>query len=439
MKIGIIGPSQIVAKANRVIKNEFPQIEPVNYVYSIYLETLALLQYHHLEVDALLFTGKTPYTLACKSIPSSVPWEYVPRSGSSMLRVLLSAKLWTDYDICNVSIDTYDQALLHECYQEIGLPIDQLKIFISKEDLISQNYHERVCEFHTFNYIQNRVSCCITGLQRVYDELRTQSIPCLLIEPTTNIIRETLLKLQLKYLVKVNQQSQLAAVSIQIDSPSEYSLLADNEYSIALNRMKVSEQVYLFAQRIQAAVMETGDTNYLLFTTTQLLENETDNLKAIELLNAVKLNTSCTVSIGIGYGKTASEVKNGALLGMQHASKKGGSLAFIVFNGKQIIGPMDSVRHTKDASPPMIDERFLRISDKVGVSINTVYKLQCIVDHFGKTTFTTKELAPLFGVTTRTMNRLIDKFESQGYAKMIGKRIIGNSGRPSRIIQLMLE
>jgi len=283
------------------------------------------------------------------------------------------------------------------------------------------------------------VSCCITALQAVYDELRLYSIPCLLLEPTANVIRETLYKLQLKYLVKVSQQSQLVAICVQIDTLNELSLLADDEYQAALNRTKVSEQVYLFAQRIQAAVIETSEKKYLLFTTAHLLENETNNVKSIDLLYAVQINTSSTVSVGIGYGKTANEAKIGANRGMLHASKKGGNLAFIVYDGKKTIGPLTNIASSKEKADHVIDEKFLRISEKVGVSINTVFKLFCIIEQYGKNEFTIKELSPLFGVTTRTMNRIVEKFEAKGYCKLIGKRIIGNAGRPSRIILLSLE
>ncbi len=438
MKVGIIGPSQIVAKTRQIIQKDFPQIEPVEYIYSIYSETPDILKYHQLEVESLLFTGKTPYTLAGKFIKPTVPWEYVPRSGGSLMRVLLHAKLWTDYDICNISVDTYDQDLLHEVYEEIGLPLNQLKLYIAEEQQPTADYQARICDFHKRNYHENHVSCCITALQGAYDELRACSLPCLLLEPTANIIRETLYKLQLKYLVKVSQQSQLAAICIQIDPTNELSLLADDDYQTALNRTKVSEQIYLFAQRIQAAVIESGDGNYLLFTTMQLLENETDHLKSIDLLHAVQTNTASTISIGIGYGKTANEAKCGANRGMLHAGKKGGNLAFIVYNGKKIIGPLANVAQSTEPPTPSVDEKFLRISEKVGVSVNTVFKLHCIAAQHGKSEFTINELAPLFGVTIRTMNRIIEKLAAYGFSKIIGKRVMGGSGRPSRIIRLHL-
>lgn len=439
MKVGVIGPSQIVAKTVKVIKREFPQIEPVEYIYAIYTETPAIIKYHQLEVDALLFTGKTPYTLAGKQLKQTVPWEYVPRSGSSLLRILLYAKIWTEYDIRNISFDTYNQDLLYEAYQEIGIPVDQLKLFISQESMIPGDYHRQICSFHRKNFAENQVSCCITALQAVYDELQADGIPCLLLEPTTNVIRETLYKLQLKYLVKLSQQSQLVALCIQIDSPNELSLLADDEYQAALNRTKVSEQVYLFAQRIQAAVIETEGNKYLLFTTMQLLDNETNSFKNLDLLYAVQANTNSTISVGIGYGQTANAAKLGANRGMLQASKKGGNMAFIVYDDKKIIGPLASVAPNKESKNPVIDEKFLRIAQTVGISVNTAFKLHCVTSQTGRNEFTVKELAPLFGVTDRTMNRIIEKFVAAGYCKLIGKRILGKAGRPTRIIQLSLE
>ena len=65
---------------------------------------------------------------------------------------------------------------------------------------------------------------------------------------------------------------------------------------------------------------------------------------------------------------------------------------------------------------------------------NTVFKFCCIIDQYDKNEFTIKELAPLFGVTTSTLNRIIDKFETKGYCKIIGKLIIRSSERPGRII-----
>ena len=170
----------------------------------------------------------------------------------------------------------------------------------------------------------------------------------------------------------------------------------------------------------------------------QLLENETDHLKSIDLLHAVQTNTASTISIGIGYGKTANEAKCGANRGMLHAGKKGGNLAFIVYNGKKIIGPLANVAQSTEPPTPSVDEKFLRISEKVGVSVNTVFKLHCIAAQHGKSEFTINELAPLFGVTIRTMNRIIEKLAAYGFSKIIGKRVMGGSGRPSRIIRLHL-
>ena len=197
--------------------------------------------------------------------------------------------------------------------------------------------------------------------------------------------------------------------------------------------------MYLFAQRIQAAVIETEGNKYLLFTTMQLLDNETNSFKNLDLLYAVQANTNSTISVGIGYGQTANAAKLGANRGMLQASKKGGNMAFIVYDDKKIIGPLASVAPNKESKNPVIDEKFLRIAQTVGISVNTAFKLHCVTSQTGRNEFTVKELAPLFGVTDRTMNRIIEKFVAAGYCKLIGKRILGKAGRPTRIIQLSLE
>lgn len=439
MKVGVIGPQQLVSKITQVIKQEFPQFEAFSYVYSDFTDTPRIIRYHQPELDALLFAGKTPFTLASKVIRPAVPWEYIPRSGSSLLRILLHTKLSTDYDICNISFDTYSLDLLYEAYAEIGIPRDRLRIFAADEYAVQADYQDYVCAFHAENYSRNRVSCCITALGGAYQYLTDRGIPALMIEPTNNVIRETLNKLQLKYLVQVSQQSQLVAICVRIDTPSEHSLLDDSDYQGVIDRMKVAEQIYLYAQKIQAAVIETDSRNYLLFSTRQMLESETNDLKNIDLLKSVRDSTSSTVSVGVGYGKTAREVKHGAHLGVTRASKRGGNLAYIVYDGKKIIGPVKSApQETKDAER-LIDERFLRISEKVGVSVNTVFRIHCIVEQHGQGGLTGKELAALLGVTARTVNRLVEKFEVGGFVKTVGRRVIGGAGRPSRIIRICFD
>ncbi len=67
-----------------------------------------------------------------------------------------------------------------------------------------------------------------------------------------------------------------------------------------------------------------------------------------------------------------------------------------------------------------------------------VFKLHCIIDQEKKNSFTSAELASHLRITPRSVNRILLKLESSGHAKLIGKRIIGKTGRPSRVFELII-
>ena len=436
MKIGIIGPAGIVAKINRVIESNSPDIEPVNCIYKIYTEAPNIIKYQQRYLDAILFAGTTPYILAKKIIKPAIPWECIPRNGSSLLRVLLEAAIVKKYGIHNVSFDSYQKEALYESYEEIGISKDRLTLFLAEQNIDEPDYLEHVYKFHEINFSQNNVTCCLTALESVYEKLSAKNIPCLLIEPTANIIRETLKKLILSHRIQISQQSQIVALCVQIDEPNEYSLLNEDEYQYVIDKMKISKQVYLFAQKIQAAVIEVGLKEYLLFSTRQMLENETNKAENISLLDSIKSNSSSTISLGIGFGLTAKGAKQNARIGMLRASKKGGDMAFIVSEDKTVVGPIKNVDSIEDNRLKKVDEKFLQISEKAGVSINAVFRLHSIIEQHGKNTFTSFELANFFGISLRSMNRLIEKLENNNYCSIIGKKSVANAGRPRRIIQL---
>ncbi|HWR38696.1 MAG TPA: hypothetical protein VN611_04285 [Patescibacteria group bacterium] len=440
MKLGIIGPLEPVNKISQLIKREFHQIEPFPILYKkAYAEAVPLIAEHQSFLDVLMFAGASPLFYARKHVKQTVPWEFIPRSVSSLLRVLLEIQLTGRYDIRRLSSDLYESSQLYEAYEEVGIPRDILQIYITDHTPHAEDYLDHVCAFHEQHYFQHRTTCCLTALSSVYEKLSGNGIPCFRVDPTTDVVRQTLNKIQLNHLLQVSQQSQIVALLVCIDSSHEYALINDNEYQYIIDKTNVAREIYLFAQRIQAAVAEVGPREFLLFSTKQLLESVTSNYEEISLLQSVKKHTSRTVSIGVGYGKTAQEAKNNASLGMARAEKSGGDRAFIIYSGGKFIGPLQSAPATPlEETKRKIDGRFLAVSEKAGVSVNTIFQLCSIITQQEKNRFTPAELAQLSGVTLRTVNRVITKLTAHGFCFEVGKRVFAKAGRPSRIVELRL-
>lgn len=435
MKIGAIGPNKSIDRISEVVNESFRYIELVRLDYDIYKEAPDIAKRHQKEMDGLIFTGTTPFILANKVVQQEVPWEYIPRHGSSLLTVLLEASVLNGYDISNISFDCYRSDLLYEAYEEIGFRRDEINIYIAEERILKDDYLDYLFEFHKEKYRKGYVSCCFTGLVNVHKRLISEKIPVFRMTHTSNIIRETITKLKLKHLAYINQSNQIIVLSVEIDLPDEQSIINKDEYQIALKNMRVTEQIYLFAKRIQAAVVEIGFGNYLLFSTKSILESETKNLSKIDLLSMINKNTSSTVSIGIGYGRTAREAKYGANMGKERSKKCGGNRVFVVYEGEKILGPINNLESINNEETE-IDEKLLKIAQSSGLGINTIFKLNSIIKQYRLDTVTPKELARLYGVTLRSMNRIILKLEESGYVKVIGKKSASNTGRPSRVIHI---
>ncbi|MDU4961671.1 MAG: hypothetical protein E6X17_13545 [Sporomusaceae bacterium] len=436
MKAGIVGPEENTAKIMQIIGQEFPQIEPYPYVYAAYTDVPRLLQGRQQQLDALLFAGLTPLIYAEKHIRRLIPWEYIPRSGGSLLQALLQIALEKKYTLCRVSIDVYDRQLVAEIFEEAGIAREQSRIYTIGKSPLDDDYLDYVCAFHERHYRAGRTDYCITALLNVHQRLSAAGIACFLVKPTASIIRQTLHTLQLNHLVQVSRQSQIVAIYIRIDSQDEYSLLRDDEYRYVIDKTNVARHIYLFAQRVQAAVAEVGPGEFLLFSTRQLLESVTEQFKEIALLREIEANTASTISMGVGYGETAREARASAVLAMEKAAKLGGNMAFIVYNANQLVGPIRGAAGEAENRNHKVDRQLLAVAEKAGICVNTLFRLQTILQLQGRARFTTAELASLAGVTPRTMNRLVEKLMLHGYCFEVGKRVLETAGRPSRIIEI---
>ena len=163
------------------------------------------------------------------------------------------------------------------------------------------------------------------------------------------------------------------------------------------------------------------------------LESETDNLYNIELFENLKNQIFNSISIGIGYGETAIEAKYNANIAMEKAKQKGENILYVIYSGNRIYGPI-KYNNTDDSLE--INKRFYKIADESQVSLNKIFQIYNIIEREQKKNFTSKELATKCGISIRSMDRIIEKLENAGYIEIVGKNIITQYGRPSRIIKI---
>lgn len=439
MKIALLAPSAIEEKVKDYLEKEHLDIQIFYLTYNDYKDVIRLIKDSKQEFDAILFGGLAAYSYAKKTIEQRTMWYYFPRHVMSFLNALLKAS-YLGYDILNISCDTYSKEYILEAYNELGIPenhvtINQISddaLVLDDNDLI-EKYNEQVIKFHKKNYFKDKKTCIITGLNTVHNNLKKEGIFSFTTFPTTSVIRETFNSLLLKYTSMQNQKSQIVILSIEIDLPSEYSVISQNEYQYLQEKNKVLNCIYSFAEDIKAAVVEATYNTYLLFSTKSILETQTDNYNKISLLDEVSKNSLNTLSIGIGYGQTAQVAKYNANMGMLKSKTYNSSIAYIIYENNVVVGPIKSSNSNKDDL--VIDSKLSQISNNSQISVNKVFMIYNLIHKYKKDCYTSKELSSLLNISTRSVNRTINKLESCGYCQVIGKKVINKNGRPSRIIK----
>ncbi len=438
-KIGVIGHIRNIQLIEETAKKHFEDIEIIHFESSTLDQldqTINYLKSQLKNLDGLFYTGNIPYELVNHSVHTDLPSVYIEHDQSKLQRTLLEASLIHNYDLKTISIDSYEHSNVASTYREIGYDIDQLHILIAPLNIRNHHLLEDLFQFHKESFESKQTSFAITGISAVYEELVNNQIPALLIRPTADAIKHTLTNLLLQITSVAHTQSQIVVISIEIDMPSEYNPILENEYQLLLEKNRVSEEVYRFTQKIQGAVVESGIHHYTIFSTRKQVESETNNLKSLPILSRIKANTSHTISMGIGFGTTARQAKYNASLGLNKSLKRGGNQAYIV-SDKGSYGPiLPETVHKKDPDP-ITDSIFEVVSQDTGISINNIYRLHCIKEKLKKDLFTSKELASEFGTSPRSMNRIIEKLEKRDYIEVVGSKIVNGSGRPTRILKLM--
>ncbi len=437
--ICIIGHIRNIKRIENVIQKYYPDIKTETlelWSMTEFNKTVKFLKEHEDDFDGVLFTGVIPYDIMNHSMHSHNPWGYIEYNHNELLRTLLELTFAEKFDLLNISIDSYSESTVYNAYKEVGIQKSQLRAFVSDLTIFQDSFLEDLLAFHIKNYRENAVSVCITGISRIYESLKEKGIPCVLLSPTEDAIKQAIHILRQKMSLASVINSQIIVIAVEIDKRSEYSLLNESEYQMMLEKTKVTEEIYRFAQKIQAAVIEESTHNYLLFTTKKLVEFETKNMHQLSLLSSIDKNTINSISVGIGYGTTAREAKYHALLGMNKAIKKDGNYAYVVYSSNHI-AQVQSQAQSEDNTSDIFDITYKTISDETGISINAIFKLHCIKDIAQKEYFTSSELAEEFGNSLRSMNRIIEKLEMSGYIENVGKKMVKNAGRPSRILKLL--
>lgn len=437
MKIGIVVPNEIMPDICGFIDKEFPDITPVPFSYRSIMEIPEILSGRQNKAEALLFLGETARRYAEKALPPTSEWLTIPRSTASLLRLLFRAAV--NGSGMHIATDWGNTDLFHLAFKEVGLTKEHASVYTLPFSPYTEALLVKDANEMEILYRSGKVDVCITIFYKVRDILKARGVPVYILQPSFDDIRSALQRLVLSHELHLSQNSQIAVISVKTDIPPD-RFPGSSGYDLALEQLSVTRHICQFARTIQAACIEQPPSGYLLFGTRALLENATDHFHRLPLLENVAEETAFTLSVGFGYGTTADEAKLHAERAMERAAAGGGNKAYLI--GRELITPVPMAKNDQSAlkkTDRPIGGEFLALSQKTGISIRVLTYLYRACRDTGRQRFTSAELADLTGVTPRTMNRILLKLIDHHLAQEVGRQYTRQTGRPSRVIELLIK
>ncbi|MDY2737575.1 hypothetical protein [Intestinibacter sp.] len=433
MKVALLAPIFIANFVEKIVDEQVSYVDLTTYIFEDFTKITDVVKNIQSKYDGIIFGGILSYYFAKNNLKEEIIWEYLPLHESCVLSVLFQAQQ-SNGKVKSISIDTYSMSSIEAIYDMTGITFDDVEVKLFDLDLEHlESFNERALEFHKKNLQKNKDICIVTALSKVHNILNKENIKNYMAIPTETVIKDTFQKAFLRYTAKVNKNSQLVSISIQIDLPSEYSLISKNEYYYIKEKNKLSELIYEFAQNIEAAVIEVSFNTFLMFTTKEILEKETKNFEEIPILNYIGEKSLHMVSLGIGYGKTAGEAKYNSNSAMIKSKEYNENTAFVIYEDGYIIGPIHANEQKQKQS---IEEKIIDISYKTNIGVNKVMAIYNAIDKYKTKCFTSSELARYCDMPERTINRVLNKLEEFGYVEIVGKQFPKGSGRPKRVMKI---
>lgn len=428
MKIGVTGSDHICDRIQKTLEKRMPDLEVVYRRSNDYRYGLeAAAQFQKGKVSGIIFTGPTNYHYALKRLEPNVPWTFLPHNQASILKALAESAVRYSCVPDVISIDMYEEQLVQGTLEEIG--ISNGRVLVAHGSSPNQgDFQDALTDFHRYNYFHNGAKICFTNMEKTYEALSAEGIPCIRISVSEDVILEQVYHLQFLENTAQKNRGQSASVQIYFDySFDQETDLSLREWEKVHYQNEMRELIYSAAHRMGAAAFSEGASIFYIMSSRPVLMREfIQNGEYQKILFHGQQTPHNRLWIGIGYGDTPMGAKSRAAMALNHSIADRSGANYIAEDEHQFteIKINDPTDHTA------------YLLHRLHISSSTYEKLKEILRSHDQV-ITSAQLAADMGITERSANRLILRLEQENCVTTIGK-ISGGRGRPTRIMKITL-
>ncbi|HEY0827528.1 MAG TPA: hypothetical protein VGE40_05500 [Bacilli bacterium] len=428
IKIGIVGPQEMVSRIVKVSK-QFPSFEPVLRYSGNEIETPDLADEIKHEVDVLLLCGPLPYRKVLEKVESMIPVHYVRYNETGLYKAVYNIQ--KKLKGTTITIDTLSPAMVKSFLEEIN----EKDLQMISYDGGNNPTREHLLAFHAEYYSKGLSVGALTGIHSISVDLNGRSIPNEWVVPTKQDIVVALERALLSTEARKNKESQIVVGLINVDGFGKIVDRHGSEHEIQKLKLNIHRILLDYADSLRGHLTHLGGDEYLFFTTRGIFEQETAGYKRVPLASEIYRTYQLTLSIGIGFGRTAIEAGSNARAALRKSKEAGGNSCFIVREDGGILGPLE-MADAHAGGLALIHPGWIRITEKANMTSSYLSKLLVSYARSGKKAYNVQELALLLDVTVRSTHRLLLEWSDAGLVRTSGMEKMPK-GRPRQVFDFI--
>lgn len=220
---------------------------------------------------------------------------------------------------------------------------------------------------------------------------------------------------------------------INIDDFGAMALRRSNEHEVQKLKLNIHRMVLDYVESLDGYLTHLGGDEYLFFTTRGIFEMESGGYKTIPLAKEVNKTHGISLSIGMGFGRSASAAGKNARVAMRKAKEAGGNACFIVREDGTLIGPLEMAEPIQNVIS-FTDAELIKRAENAGMTSAYLSKLLHNKARFGKDEYKVHELAALLDITVRSAHRLLLIWIDHELVEIAGMEKVPR-GRPRQIFR----
>jgi hypothetical protein len=425
--IALIGPDPMIRIMLEAIK-AFPSFLPVTGTYGKLEEAVEQTEALMRDVEVILYSGPLPYKLCLESLHLPIPAHYVPLTGSGLYRSLF--RIDRKWGLESVSVDTLPEQTFIRTFHELDQPMPKLSFYPKGETTDTGD----LVGFHVEQVASGRARIALTALSSVSQELNRLGIPNEWVLPTEQDVIVALERALLSTETRRGKEAQIVVGLANVDGFRRTAELMNSEHDVQRLKLDIHRMLLEYAESLEGHLTSLGGEEYLFITTRGTFERQTGGYKYIPIAKKARKLFGLSLSMGIGFGRSADAAGVHARTALRYAKEVGGDSCFIVREDEGIIGPLEMADPLQDQLS-LVEGDFIRKAEEAGFHQTYLSRILGQMSRTGNLEYNVHELASVLGVTIRTTHRLLLQWMDAGLVDTVREERGMAKGRPRQVFR----